>query len=352
MNKIILPVLGVVAIGAGAFGVVQMNSASALQTNLAELNARLTQLEKDRDLAMQQRAKALADAETAMEDIARLKKERDDAKARAKEMAENAEKNHGIANAPANPAAPGDRPQIDMRNMAQGFFKSIDNPDVRKAMKSGQERMINGAYGSLFKKLGLDEATSKLATELISDRNMAALEKGRKIAEAGGSEAAIAEARKEIAAVKTEYDSKLKSVLGDQGFGEFNSYEQTVGDQRTLRGISRNFEEKGVPLQPGQQETLTSIMRDVRLENPSNDIPDLGGGPGMAVLMSDEEARVKQQQEEMYQEKVKQQMAAKGFTPDQVNAINDSFKQQNEARTMGRAMGRMFLGGGAGGGSR
>jgi hypothetical protein len=110
----------------------------------------------------------------------------------------------------------------------------MDDPEVRKAMKSGAERMITNAYGPLFQKLGLDEQTSKLAADIIGERNMAAMDKGRKLMEAGITEANAAGVRQEINAVKTEYDGKLRSVLGEQGYSEFSSFEQTVGDQRSL----------------------------------------------------------------------------------------------------------------------
>ena len=87
-------------------------------------------------------------------------------------------------------------------------------------------------------------------------------------------------------------------------------------------------------------------MSEERLKNPSSEIPDLGGGPGMAMLMSDSEATAQQQKEEAYQARVLSRAPQAGLTPDQVNILQDSFKQRNEMRNMGRVMSRAFIGGG------
>jgi hypothetical protein len=52
---------------------------------------------------------------------------------------------------------------------------------------------------------------------------------------------------------------------------------------------------------------------------------------------------VKQQQEEAYQQRVLARATEAGLTPDQVNALAESQKRQNERRVFGRTMGRAFL---------
>jgi hypothetical protein len=336
MNKILLPIFAAAALGAGAFGVYQMNLAGERQSDLTALQGRLTQLEQDRAA---ERAKLLAELEALKENVARLSRERDAAKAKSKEVAANGEGN-------AETSAGGKKAGSEFKGLMESFAKRMDDPEVRKAMKSGLDRAVETFYGPMFKTLGLDEASSKLAMELISERNMAAFDKGRKIMSSGGGEAAMAEARKEVEAVKADYDSKLKSVLGDQGFGQFTSHEQTVGDQRALTSFTRSFEQSGTPLQPQQRDALFEIMRAERLKNPSNEIPDLGGGPGMAMLMSDEELKARQQQEQTYEQNVLRQAPQAGLSPDQVNVLQSSFKRRNDQQANSRIMGRLFLGGG------
>jgi hypothetical protein len=156
----------------------------------------------------------------------------------------------------------------------------------------------------------------------------------------------MAAVRSEVQATKAEYDAKLKGVLGEQNFNELTAYEQTVGDRHALDFFDRNFQQKDQPLQPQQRDSLLNVMSEERLKNPSSEIPDLGGGPGMAMLMSDAEATAQQQKEEAYQARVLSRAPQAGLTPDQVNILQDSFKQRNEMRNMGRVMSRAFIGGG------
>lgn len=345
MNKVLLALLSVIAVAALAFGIIEMSGASDLQARIDALTADLAKTQKE----LAARTAQLKDLDAAREEAARLLAERDKLAAELKDLKAGSA---GVAAAGApgakeTPKSPAKG--LDMAGMAKGFFKNLDDPTFRKAMKSNQETQINRVYGPMLEKLGLDEQTSKLTVDLIGERNLAALQKGRKLVEGdGATEAAMGEVRKDVEAVKTDYDTKLKSVLGDQKFQEFSSFEQTVGDQRALDSLTRGFDRGGTPLPPEQKDTLASIMREERLKTPSNEIPDLGGGPGMAMLMSDSEAAAQQKQEEDYQQRVTARASQSGFSPDQVSAMQKSFKQRNDSRVMGRAMGRMFIGGASG----
>jgi hypothetical protein len=272
------------------------------------------------------------------EDNERLKKERDEALARSRQVA--ADRGASDKGGPQ-----GDRSrQPDLRGLFQGFAKQMDDPETRKMMKQGQERMVAAAYESLFKKLGLDEQQSKLVAELLNDRNFAALDKGRSILDAGkGDDASAAALRKEIEGIKADYDSKLKGVLGEEKFSELTAYEQTLGDLRALDSFDRNFKSKDQPLAPEQKTALAEIMRQERLKAPVDEIPDLGGGPGMAILMNDAELKARSQQEDAYQQRVLTRASEAGLSPDQMLILQDSFKQRSERREFGARMGRAFL---------
>ena len=340
MNKLLLPLV-VAAIGSGVFAFTQFQQASGLRTDLDRVSG---------ELAAQQDAlkKLLAATQAANDTIAllkedneRLKKERDEAREKNKQFL--ADGNTGVK--PADTAEKNGKPkQFDLRDVMKGFAKQMDDPETKKMMRQGQERMVAGAYDKFFKKLGLSEQDSKLVSEIIADRNIAALDKGRKILEGGKpDDAGISAVRKDIDATKAEYDAKLKAVLGEQKFAEMNTYEQTVGDQRALDFFERNFQSKSQPLAAEQKGALTDIMKQERMKSPSNEIPDLGGGPGVAVLMSDAELKTRKEQEQAYQQRVVSRAAEAGLNPDQVTILQDSFKQQSEMREFSTRMGRSFI---------
>ena len=346
MTKALVSVLAVVAAGSATFGFMQMSRLGELQDQVSALSAQVAERDKSLGDALKGLNAVNAKLTEDAANIARLTKERDDARARNKELASAAQESAGVASAPTAPT-PDAKAGEDLRNLFQGFARRMDDPEVRKAMKSQQERAITAVYDTILKKLNLSEEDSKLVTELISDRNMTALDQGRKLLRGASDEAGLLAVRKEIEGTKLEYDAKLKGMLGEEKFKELATFEQTVGDQRALDGFARSFERKNIPMQPEQRDALSNIMREERLKfGTTGEIPDLGGGPGMSMLMSETELKEHQQQEQTYQANVLNRASQAGLSPDQVNALRDSFNQRNEQRTMSRAFGRAFLGGG------
>jgi multidrug efflux pump subunit AcrA (membrane-fusion protein) len=167
MNKVLTPVLALAAIGGAVFSISQWNARADADAANAEREAKLAELAQAAAEAMAQSAKAKADLETALADVARLKAERDAA----------LEKSKQVAAAGGSPAvATGEpKPQFDLRAMMGNIAKGFDDPEQRKAMKSMQERMIGGAYEKLFAQLGLNDADTKLLTEILGERNFLAM---------------------------------------------------------------------------------------------------------------------------------------------------------------------------------
>lgn len=335
MSKALVFLLSAAALGGAAFSFVQWNARSAADAAAAERDRRIAALEQSARDALDAAKRSQDELALEKENVARLKKERDEAIAKSKQIA---------ASAPGAPATGGEgKPQFDLRGALGGFAKAFDDPEQRKAMKGMQEQMVSGAYAKLFKDLGLSEADSKLVTELLGERNFVAMDKGRKLLTGKADDAAVAALRKDIETTKTDYDAKVKAVLGEDKSAKLSAYEQTVGDRRSVDSMARDFDRKGYPLDDSQKERITAIMAAERLKNPSNEIPDLGGGPGMQILMSDAEAKARQQEEEAYQQRVLARATEAGLTPDQVNALAESQKRQNERRVFSRTMGRAFL---------
>jgi len=335
MKKVLVLLLTIAAVAGAAFSFIQWNARATADAAVAERDRRIAALDRSAREALDAAKKAQDELASQKENVARRTKERADAIAKSKQLA---------AASPGTPGAGCDaKPPADFRGMLGGFAKAFDDPEQRKAMKGMQEQMVGGAYAKLFKDLGLSEADSKLVTELLGERNFVAMDKGRKLLTGKADDATIAELRTDIATTKADYDAKVKAVLGEEKSAQLTAYEQTVADRRALDFTARDFERKGYALDDSQKERLTAIMTAERLKNPSNEIPDLGGGPGMALLMSDAEAKARDQQEQEYQQRVLARATEAGLTPDQVNALAESQKRQNERRVVGRTMGRAFL---------
>lgn len=340
MNKLILPVSILLAAGGIGFGV--MGNMSKQDDNA--LASKISTLEKANQEAIENLRKANLDLALIKENNARLQSERDAAKKKAADL-ESKLAAGGGSGAEGGQVAGGNSEQ-GIRGMAQDWAKRMDDPEVRGMMKQGQERMISRSYDRLFSNLKLSEEDSKLVADLLADRNLAALDAGRKLLDGSTTdEAAIAAVKKEIEATKADYDSKIKAAIGEEKFKQLSSYEQTIGDQRMLDFAERNFSRKNVGLQPQQKDALLNLMQEERQGSPTSFIPDLGGGPGMSMLLSDTELKAQQANEAAYQQRV----LAKAHTvlnPDQITVLQESFNQRNQRRQFGARMGRNFISGG------
>ena len=332
MNKVLTPILAIAAVAGALFSVSQWNARAALEAAALENSQRISALEKSLQEALDAAKSAKDDLAVQKLNAERLTTERDDAMKNA--TASGDTKTAGEA-----------KPQFDMRNMLSNLAKSMDDPEQRKVMKSMNERMVGGAYEKIFKQLGLSDDDSKLITELLGERNFMAMDRGRKLLTGKTDEAAIAAVKKDIASTKDEYDTKVKAVLGDEKFRELGDYERTVADRRAVDGFARDFDRKGQALDDSQKEKLTAIMVEERLKIPSttNYIPDLGGGPGMDVLLSNDEAKAKREEDEAYQKKVAARAGEAGLSPDQIVTFQDAQKRQQDRKAFQGVMTRAFL---------
>lgn len=333
MNKVLTPILAIAAIGGTLFSVSQWNARATLEATALENSQRISALEKSLREALDAAKSANDELAVEKKNTVRLTGERDDAM-----------KNPTASSGEAKSTSEA-KPQFDMRNMLSNFAKGMDDPEQRKVMKSMNERMVSGAYEKIFKQLGLSDDDSKLITELLGERNFMALDRGRKLLTEKADEAAIAAVKKDIASTKEEYDTKVKAVLGDEKFRELGNYERTVADRRSVDGFARDFDRKGQALNDSQKEKLTNIMVEERLKTPAttNHIPDLGGGPGMDVLLSNDEAKAKREEDEAYQKRVAARAAEAGLSPDQIVTFQDAQKRQQERKAFQGIMTRAFL---------
>jgi hypothetical protein len=335
MNRFLVPIFAVIAIAAGAFAWLQFDNAARLQRQLATEREAAAQNGSQAEV---ERLKATATA--AQENVARLTAERDAALARAKSLR------------PGPPLPPGAPPPGGEKGGGDGMMASIakmySTEDGRKMMRSQMNVGLKMQYGGLAKELKLDPNMADQVFALLGDRQAALTEatfaamKGGALDEAAGKELA---AKSE--AVQKDYTEKLKAVLGDEGVNQLKDYERTLGDRMMLSMHEQQFSTAGAPLEQAQRDSLLQIMKDERSKTPASpfDASNSGdAGKTMMALKDDATIEAWLKQEEDYQRRVLQ-AAPKTLNPDQVSALQESFKQQTEMQRFGIKMGKeMFKG--------
>jgi hypothetical protein len=335
MNRFLTPIFAVIALAAGAFAWMQYDNAAKLQRQIAA-GREAAQKEVREEM---ERLKAAAAG--AQENVARLTAERDAALARTKAFPPGA---------PLPPGAPPIAGEKAGGGMMESIAKMFSTEDGRKMMRAQMNVGLKMQYGGLVKDLNLDPKVADQVLALLGDRQAALTEatfaamKNGTLDEAAGKEIA---AKSE--ALQKEYNEKLKAVLGDEGVNQLHDYERTVGDRMMLSMHEQQFAAAGAPLEQAQRDSLLQIMKDERLKTPASAFDASNSGDPsrtMAALKDDAAVDKWLKQEEDYQRRVLQ-AAPKTLNPDQVSALQESFKQQLEMQRFGMKMGKeMFKGSG------
>ena len=177
---------------------------------------------------------------------------------------------------------------------------------------------------------------------LLGDRQNALSDSQFKFMGEGKFDEASAKAMAaESEAVKKEYDEKLKGILGEEKFQQFGEYEKTLGDRMMMMQYEQQFSAAGVPLQGGQKDALLQIMADERKKSPPSEFDNSGQNWGKGMNMLQDDAAIDRyfQKEGEYQQRVLN-AATKTLSPDQVNALQNAFKQMQDMQRLGMKMGR------------
>jgi hypothetical protein len=335
MQRAIPPVLALLAICLSVLAYRQHSENNHLRSQLARITA-------ERDASLETVATARTVAATATENVARLTTERNAAIERAK----------GGGAPPPMPmpgASPKGADESGGKTMMQGIAKMFGTEEGKKMMRAQMAMGIKMQYGGLAKELNLDPQVADQVLGLLADRQaamsemtFAAMKDGTLDAEGTKTIGAKSEA------LKKEYDEKLRAILDDKGMAQFNDYERTANDRAMLSMHEQQFAAAGVPLEQPQRDALVQIMKDERLKTPASALDASGNSsPARAFSAMADDAAVEKwmAREEDYQRRVLQ--AAPGtLNPDQVNALQQAFKQQLEMQRFGVKMGReMFKGG-------
>ena len=235
--------------------------------------------------------------------------------------------------------------------MMEGIAKMFSTEEGKKMMRSQMAMGLKMQYGSLAKDLKLDPKVADQVFALLGDRQ-AALAEATFGAMKGGAldEAATKEISAKSEVLKKEYDEKLKTVLGDSGMTQLQDYERTLGDRMMLNMHEQQFSAAGSPLEQTQRDSLLQIMKDERLKTPASAFEKMNGGDAsktFAAIRDDAAVEKWIAQEQDYQRRVLQ-AATQALNPDQVNALQESFKQQLEMQRFGVKMSKeMFKTSGA-----
>ena len=308
----------IAAIALAVFAVQQRAELAQRDATIAELNA---QLAAAKTLAAEQNATAEI-ASNATENIKRLTTERDDALAK-------------LAAVPATPSV--EKPAAaSTESKASGFAKGLSEmfkgEDGKKMLRSQSEFGARMIYSDFIK--SLDPATSETVMSLLAERQTALAIAGMEVMSAADPAAASAK----VAALKKEFDDKLRGIVGDKKMAEMADHERTAGDRMMFAQTESQFATAGAPLSAEQRTGILNLIQTERIKLPKSPLENQDNPAEAMRAVSDEKVVAAWLASEEQLNKNVVANASKVLTPDQVLILEKSLKQMMEMKQFGIKM--------------
>lgn len=333
MNKPIAILLALVSAGLGVATFTQSQAAARDRAAFAELQARLD-------------AQAARDAE----EIARLnamiaifKSEAEQLRKRNAERAAEPVDENGktplLADASAKPG------EKDKGGFMKGIAKMFKDPEMRKMMRGQQSMGVRMMYGDLAKELGLTPAETDQVMELLTDRQMDASAKAMDGIDQAGDEAKLAANAADAQKSVSDYDAKLKNILGEERSRKLSDYERTIGDRMAMQQYSGAFSSAGAPLDETQKQGLFNVMKEERLKQLAGTLDP--GNKDVAAQMKAMQSGEGLTEALNKQRELNQRVLTRSrdvLSPDQMTALEKAQKAQIDMQEMGMKMAQGMFG--------
>ncbi|PTX95573.1 hypothetical protein [Opitutus sp. ER46] len=136
-----------------------------------------------------------------------------------------------------------------------------DTPEFQRLLSLQQRGAISSKYAALFKKLNLSPEQQQKFEKLLADKQSAYAEAMLAAHDQGltGKEAR-ATAAKVARATEKEINETMKSLLGEQGYKQYQFYDRTLPQRETVNQLASRLSYTGDPLTSAQQEQLVRAM--------------------------------------------------------------------------------------------
>ncbi len=148
-----------------------------------------------------------------------------------------------------------------MLQQATAIRELMNKPEVQAMLNLQQKAAVEARYAALFKNLNLPpEQIEKLKT-LLAERSTTVQDVMAAAAEQGvnprDNPAAL---RKMIADAQNEINKGIKATIGDAGFAQLTSYEQTLPQRNLVNDLQQRLSYTNTPLTTAQAEQLVNIL--------------------------------------------------------------------------------------------
>jgi len=200
-------------------------------------------------------------------------------------------------------------------------------------------------FADLLKQWSVPPAEAEQFLQFVADRDSADASDALSMLATGKlDEKSIAEQEQRQAKAKEESNTRLKSLLGEERYDEFEVANARREELKAVSSYRDHLEAAGAPLTDEQRRALAKI---VMTEKPDENDWQQEDVEFFTQGMTDAQLAKIRQRQEAAQARIAQQ--ASGFlSPDQVSALQAAFRAELEEQDLALKLARSLFQGGAG----
>ena len=225
--------------------------------------------------------------------------------------------------------------------------KMMADPAMKKMMRQQQAAAMDMMYGPLFKEINLSTEDKEKFKELLLDRQMKAVEAGGAFMKLQGEDTDKTAAMNDLAAQQKEFDAQVKAVLGDERYGQYKDYSETMAERMAVNQLSQQLASSPNPLSDDQSRQLLEIMKaEKKNTTPVFGEPGADGSANMAnwqAMLSEERMNEFFKQREEIDQRVLERSKAV-LTPEQLTAFATHQANQLQMQRLGMSMAAKMFG--------
>ncbi len=279
-----------------------------LQGKLVFKEKELTELRKARAAALEAGRQGKAENTALLENVERLRKERDAVRGEAPEAA-----------APTDAEASG---ASSASELIEQSAKLMIAPEVKAIMRAQLLAASRKTYGELFKRWNLSNEETEAVLRALIDRDTSGFSTDiSTLPYAVSDNTSIAPIVESFAKERAVADEKLETVLGAERMKELAAYDDEVEREYVVSRYAEQLDIAGSSLNPQQRTQLVDLIRK---ENSGVGFSAFDGGDlSEAAIAKSSRSR------EIIQARVIRD-ATTFLSPDQVNGLQSAFREEIE----------------------
>ncbi len=332
MKKTIIVLLVTALVGACAVFVAHFQGGKRAQESRArELQARI-------EAGNREIADVRAEKERAERQL------RDFARASDGMMAHANARAASLSNALAGKTPPGTAEQEGKDGLGKLLNNVMSDPEMKKMIVSQQRMMVGQLYGPLIQKMQLSPGESQAFKDLLTENMAGATEAASSMFSKTGA-VDRAEAGRKLADQTQAMEQRVKDLLGEERYAQYQDYQQTVGERAQLGMFRQETTADGEPISNYQVEQLLQVMREEKQQvTAAAGVAFPDGTKGQFPTAMDDA-----QMEKLLsvQEQVNQNVQARAgaiLSPSQLEAFGRHQSNQLQMVRMGLNMARKLMG--------